>query len=68
MAVTIHVRAARARSTRSVAWKRISRRLADPAGTEPLWSGIKKKLKPLPKALEWHVYDPVMLAEVKAML
>jgi len=45
-----------------------SRGLANPAGTERLWSGIRKKLKPLPKALEWHVYDPVMLAEVKALL
>jgi hypothetical protein len=44
------------------------RALADPADTEPIWADIRKMLKPLPKALEWHVYDPVMLDDVKSCL
>ncbi len=44
------------------------RKLAEPANPPRLWSGIRKKLKPLPKALEWHVYDPVMFADLKALL
>jgi len=44
------------------------RALADPADTEPIWADIKKQLKPLPKTLERHVYDPVMLDDVKRCL